>query len=216
MKLKGLIAKKEGMTRIFSDSGEVIPVTVLNASECTIVGFRRKEKEGYDAVQLGIDAVFPEKLNRPERGFFKKNNIPESFRKIIEVPVKFEDNEDLKPFLGKRVKIEEVFKPGSRVKVRGISKGRGFQGVVKRWGFAGGPDSHGSSLFHRRPGSIGTNTFPGRIIKGKKMPGHMGAKTVTILNLEVVKILENDGLILVKGGVPGPRGGFIVLEEYER
>lgn len=216
MKLKGMVLKKEGMTRIFKEEDKSTSVTVLNGLDCTIVGFREKEREGYDAAQLGIFEVPLEKLNKPQAGVFKKKGLEKGFKRIVEVPVVFENGDDLKSFIGKRVKVEEVFQGTESVDIIGLSKGRGFQGVVKRWGFAGGPKSHGSSLFHRRPGSIGSTTYPGRVLKGKKLPGQMGNERRTNINLKVVDILKDENLLLVKGGVVGSRGSLLIVKESTR
>lgn len=206
--VKGLIGRKIGMTQIFKDDGEVVPVTVLYVGPCKVLSFRTREKNGYEAVQLGFEPVKLEKLNKPQQGYFKKLNLDVGYRVIREVPV--DSFEDIKE--GDEIKVD-LFKQGERVDVTGTSKGRGFQGVMKRFGFSGGPDSHGSSLFHRRPGSIGSNTDPGRVIKGKRMPGRMGGETVTVKNLEVVDVDVERNLLYLKGAVPGARNSLVIVRK---
>lgn len=206
--VKALIGKKIGMTQIFKGNGEVIPVTVLYVGPCKVLTLRTIEKNGYQAVQLGFESVKLNKLNKPQQGYFKKLNLNTGYRIIKEVSVDTLD--DVKE--GDEIRVD-LFKEGERVDVTGTSKGRGFQGVMKRFGFGGGPDSHGSSLFHRRPGSIGATTDPGRVIKGKKLPGRMGRETVTVRNLEVVGVDVERNLIYLKGAVPGARNSVVIVKK---
>lgn len=206
--MKALLGKKLGMTQIFRE-GELIPVTVLQAGPCLIVQRRRKEKDGYEAVQLGFEPIEEKKLNKPLLGHFKKKNFP-PMRYLKEVRVK--EDEPLKE--GEEVKVD-VFQKGDLVEVSGISKGKGFQGVMKRYNFGGGPDSHGSRGWHRRPGSIGASAAPGRVWKGQKMPGRMGREKCTIRNLKVVDVIPEKNLILVKGAVPGAKGNVVLIKAWE-
>ncbi len=205
--MKGILAKKIGMTRVFKENGEIVPVTVLEAGPCRVINIKNKEKDGYNAIQLAFEKIKFSKLNKPMQGYMKKNGFEEGFRYIREI--RTEQIEGIK--VGDELRVS-IFKPGEKVNVIGISKGKGFAGGVKRHHFHGGPASHGS-MAHRRPGSIGTNTFPGRVLKNKKLPGHMGNKRVTVKNLKVHSILEDKNLILINGAVPGAPGGLIIIEK---
>lgn len=205
--MNGILAKKIGMTRIFNEKGESIPVTVLEAGPCKVVNIRTIEKDGYSAIQLGFETKKLSKMNKPMQGYFKKNGLEDGFRYLKEI--RTTAVEGLK--VGDEVKVS-IFKPGERVDVIGVSKGKGFAGGVKRHHFHGGPASHGS-MAHRRPGSIGTNTFPGRVLKNKKLPGHMGAKRVTIKNLKIYNIIEDKNLILINGAVPGGTNGLVIVRK---
>lgn len=201
----GLMGHKKGMTQIFGKSGELIPVTVLELGPCTVVQKKEKSRDGYDAVQLGFKKMTKaRRVNKPTRGFFSKRKLDpfawlKEFR--VENPSLFEDASVLKA---------EIFQAGDRVDVEGITKGRGFQGVIKRHGKHGGPDAHGSD-FHRRPGSIGMRTWPGRVLKNMRLPGRMGSRQVLTRNLEVVSVVPGENLILVQGAVPGARNGRVIL-----
>jgi len=201
----GLIGKKIGMTQIFSKDGETIPVTVIKAGPCTVIQKKSKDKDGYNALQLGFEEKKWSRVNKPLQGHFKKAG-QRAFYHLKEFKV---DNID-KYQLGQEITLE-IFKVGGKVKVTGKSKGRGFAGVIKRWGFSGGPASHGS-MFHRAPGSIGSSAFPSRVFKGKKLPGHYGNKTVTVRNLEIVDIKPEDNLLLLKGAVPGARNSIVIIQ----
>ncbi len=200
--MKGILGTKVGMTQIWQED-KAIPVTVIHAGPCKVVARRTPEKDGYQAVQLGYLPLKEKKVNRPMRGYFKKQGV-EPLRFLREIR-DFEPEGD--------VVTVEIFKPGERVDVTGTSKGRGFAGVMKRWNFAGGPDSHGAHKIHRHPGSIGNRKTPGRVYKGKKMAGHYGAERVTVQNLEVVQVIPEENLILVRGAVPGPNGGLVIVRE---
>ncbi|MEO0231097.1 MAG: 50S ribosomal protein L3 [candidate division WOR-3 bacterium] len=210
----GIIAKKIGMTRLFDEDGNVIPVTVLDFSECYVLDIKNKEKDGYNAVRLCFGNVKQRKINKPTLGVFKKVFGEREFypARIIK-EIRTDEIDKLVP--GEKVKVNEIFQIKEKVDVIGKTKGRGFAGVVKRWDFKGGPDSHGS-MFHRRPGSIGQTTDPGRVWKGKKMAGHYGNERVTIHNLEVVKIDQEKEVILLKGAVPGPRGSYVIIRKAKR
>ena len=206
--MKAIIGKKVGMTQIFDDNGVVIPVTVIEAGPCTVVQVKTVETDGYNAVQLGYGEVKEYKVNKPDAGHFAKANVKPTkhlreFRAcegcIAEAKV------------GDTVKAD-VFENGDAVDIQGISKGKGFQGVIKRHGQSRGPMGHGS-MYHRRPGSMGPTSTPGRVFKGKKLPGHMGVETVTIQNLEVVKVDLDKNAILVKGSVPGNKGSILKIRK---
>jgi len=202
----GMLGKKVGMTRFFGEQGEAIPVTVIEAGPCHIVQIKSKEADGYEAVQIGFDQKRENSINRPARGHFKKADVP-PLRYLKEF--KPESMEGLK--LGGQITVE-MFSEGEKVDVRGISKGKGFSGVMKRWGFKGGRATHGAET-HRHAGSIGASADPSRVFKGQKMAGRMGGKKVTVQNLEVVKIDVEKNLLVVKGAVPGPRNGVLIIEK---
>lgn len=198
--MKGILGTKVGMTRIFKDD-RAIPVTVILAGPCPVIQRRTPEKDGYTAVQLGFLPQNPKRVNRPMKGHFAKAGVG---------PVRIlKEIRDFNPEAD--VVTVEIFQPGERVDVIGTSKGRGTAGVMKRWNFAGGPDSHGAHKIHRHPGSIGNRKTPGRVYKGKKMAGRYGAERVTVMNLEVVDVIPEENLLLVKGAVPGPNGGLVVV-----
>jgi len=202
--ISGLLGRKLGMMQVFSDKGEVIPVTVIAAGPCVVTQVRTVERDGYAAVQIGYEQVEPRKLTRPQQGHLKAANA--MLRYLREFPA--DNPQEHTP--GEVINVE-LFKPGQKIDISGTSKGRGFTGVVKRWGFHGGPKTHGQSDRHRAPGSIGAGTTPGRVWKGQKMAGRMGGKRITIQNLEVVEVLPEKNLILVKGSVPGARTGLLEI-----
>jgi large subunit ribosomal protein L3 len=202
---KALIGKKVGMTQIFDEEGKVIPVTIIEATPCTVTQIKTVEQDGYSAVQLGFGDVKEKRLNKPELGHFKKNKL---------APKKYLREFRLDSIEGMNVGDElkaDVFAAGDRVDIQGTSKGKGFQGVIKRHGQSRGPMGHGS-MYHRRPGSMGPTSTPGRVFPGKKLPGHMGSLTVTIQNLEVVKVDLDKNIILVKGSVPGAKGSILKIK----
>ena len=202
---KGLIGKKIGMTQIFNEEGKVIPVTVIEAGPCVVSQVKTEETDGYNSIQLGFGAIKESKVNKPERGHFTKANIAPA-RYLREFRV--DSIEDVK--VGDELKAD-IFMAGDKIDIQGTSKGKGFQGVIKRHGQHRGPMGHGS-MYHRRPGSMGSTSTPGRVFKGKKLPGHMGAETVTIQNLEVVRVDLDKNVILVKGSVPGVKGAILKLK----
>ena len=192
------------MTQVFDDASRLIPVTVIEAGPCPVIQVKSAEKDGYDAIQIGFRAQKEHRLSKGELGHLQKAGVDavaelSEFRIDGESEVKAGD-----------VLTVERFKEGQKVDVIGTSKGRGFQGVVKRHGFAGGPASHGS-MFHRRGGSYGFCQWPGHVIKGKKMPGRMGGDQRTVQNLEIVKVIAEDNLILIRGSIPGSRGGLVTV-----
>jgi large subunit ribosomal protein L3 len=203
---KFILGKKIGMTQVFNESGLSIPVTVIEAGPCTVIQKKTVDSDGYNAIKVGFVDITEKKLNKPEKGQFSKLKLaPKKFLREfrLEDGVTFE--------VGHDIKIEEMFQAGERVDVSGISKGKGFQGTIKRYGQKGGPESHGS-MYHRRPGSMGSNTTPARVFKGKKLPGHMGVDKITIQNLDVVRVENERNLLLVKGAVPGPKGALLVIK----
>lgn len=192
------------MTQVFDDSNRLIPVTVIEAGPCPVTQIKSTEKDGYDAIQIGYRAQKEHRLSKGELGHLKKAEV-DAVSELSE----FRTNGDTDVKVGDVLTVER-FKAGQKIDVIGTSKGRGFQGVVKRHGFAGGPASHGS-MFHRRGGSYGFCQWPGHVIKGKKMPGRMGGNFRTVQNLEVVKIDAEKNLILIKGSIPGSRGGLVTV-----
>jgi len=202
----GILGKKLGMTRVFTEDGRWVDVTVLEAGPCTVVQRKTHKTDGYDAVQVGYGKKKEKGCAKPNLGHFKKANV-EPQQTLREFRVKPED--PLKP--GDQIRAD-LFSVGDHVDVAGTSKGRGFAGVHKRHGFLGGPGTHGSN-FHRRPGSIGASADPSKVMKGMRMPGHMGHAKVTIQNLEIVKIDPEKNLLVVRGCVPGPTGGLVVVQK---
>ena len=193
---KAIIGRKVGMTQIFDEKGSVIPVTVIEAGPCTVVQVKTVETDGYDAVQMGFGAVKEIKVNKPKAGHFAKAGV-KAVKNLREF--RLENISDVK--VGDEIKVD-TFNVGDSVDIQGTTKGKGFQGVIKRHGQHRGPMGHGS-MYHRRPGSMGSTSTPGRVFKGKKLPGHMGVNTVTIQNLKIVKVDTDKNVILVKGSVPG-------------
>ncbi|MGQ9456885.1 MAG: 50S ribosomal protein L3 [Anaerolineae bacterium] len=208
--MKGIIGRKMGMTQIFDEMGEVIPVTVIQAGPCYVTQVKTEETDGYNAVQLGFEEVPPRKLNLPLVGHLKRAGVP-ALRYLREFRTK--DAAQYRP--GQKVTVE-VFSPGDHVDVVGTSKGRGFAGGVKRHGFGGGPKTHGQSDRHRAPGSVSSGTTPGRVWKGKRMAGHMGNRRVTAQNLTIVRVDVGRNLLVVRGPVPGPRNGLVVVKEARK
>ncbi len=206
---KAIIGKKVGMTQIFDEAGKVIPVTVLEAGPCVVAQVKTVETDGYDAVQLGFGDVKENKVNKPVKGHFTKANL--TLKKHLR-EFRLDDVSSVK--VGDELKAD-VFAKGDKVDIQGTSKGKGFQGVIKRHGQSRGPMGHGS-MYHRRPGSMGSTSTPGRVFKGKKLPGHMGRKTITIQNLEVVSVDLDKNVILVKGSVPGANGSILKIKSSVR
>ncbi|MEO2003503.1 MAG: 50S ribosomal protein L3 [Candidatus Poribacteria bacterium] len=205
--MPGLIGKKIGMTRIFNEAGVQIPVTVIEAGPCPVVQVKSDETDGYSAVQLGFGAQKAKRASKAEVGHAAKGGLEAAPRLMREFTL--ENGEQYE--VGQELTVEQ-FEAGDRVKVTGRSKGRGFQGVVKRHGFAGRPASHGHSM-SRTPGSMGPGTDPSRVIKGKKLPGRMGGTRTTIRNLQIVRVDGERNLIFVKGGVPGARNGYVLISK---
>lgn len=203
----GLIGKKLGMTSLFADDGTKIPVTVIQAGPCPVVQKKVAEKDGYNALQLGYDKIPGHKLNKPGLGHQSKQDKG-YFRTLREFTL---DNVEAYE-TGQEV-TAEIFEPGEKIRLTATSKGKGFAGVMKRWNFAGLPGSHGHEKVHRSTGAIGQCAYPGKVFKGKKMPGQMGNKKVTYSNAEVVAVRPLDNVIIVKGQVPGPTNGIVVLRK---
>ena len=202
---KGIIGRKIGMTQLFAEDGSVVPVTVLEVGPCAVVQKKTVENDGYAAVQLGFEDVREKLLVKPEKGHFDKAQV--AYKRVLR-EFKLDNGDALN--VGDIIKAD-VFVAGDKVDVTGISKGKGFQGTIKRHGYHTGPMAHGSG-YHRHQGSMGANTDPSRVMKGKGMPGHMGSEQVTIQNLNVVKVDAENNLIAIKGAVPGPNGGLIVVK----
>jgi large subunit ribosomal protein L3 len=201
--IQGYLGKKIGMSQVFDEAGRVIPVTVIEAGPCTVTQIKTKATDGYEAVQLGFGEV--RRRNKPLSGHLKASRLSRYLREV--------KADDVTQFqVGQRIGVD-IFEPGERVDVIGRSKGQGFAGGVKRHGFAGGPRTHGQSDRTRAPGSIGAGTFPGRVIKGMKMAGHMGDCRVTVKNLEVVRVDAERNILLLKGGVPGAPNGLLLVRK---
>lgn len=204
--MAGIIGKKLGMTQIFEESGVVVPVTVVEAGPCPIVQVRTAEKDGYQAVQLGFGQKKAARAGKSEIGHATRAGLAGAPAVLRE----FTLAEDQAPTVGEEITVE-MFEVGGRVKVTGTTKGRGFQGVMKRHGFSGGRASHGATRIHRAPGSIGAGTNPSRVIKGKRMPGHMGHVQQTVRNLRVAKVDAERNLIYLRGAIPGPVNGYVFI-----
>ena len=202
---KGIIGKKIGMTQIFDEKGNVIPVTVIEATPNVVAQVKTVETDGYNSIQLGYGEIKDKHINKPEKGHFTKAGLTAK-KHLREFRV--EDVENYK--VGDEVKAD-IFEAGEKIDVQGTTKGKGFQGVIKRHGQHRGPMGHGS-MYHRRPGSMGSTSTPGRVFKGKKLPGHMGVQTVTIQNLDVVRVDMDKNVILVKGSVPGAKGAILKIK----
>ena len=201
----GILGKKVGMTRVYSELGEATPVTVIEAGPCKILQVKSETKDGYNAIQVGFNQKKSSRVNKPMAGHFQKAGS-EGFYHIREFRV---PNPDVFK-AGEDVTLDSIFKIGDIVDVQGLSKGRGFQGVMKRHGFKGGGDSHGSN-FHRAPGSIGCSAWPSRVVKGKKMPGRMGNTTVIKKSVKVIDIRPDENIIILKGPVPGSKNGLLKI-----
>jgi large subunit ribosomal protein L3 len=207
----GILGKKIGMTQVFRPDGQAVPVTLLKAGPCLVVQRKTPSIDGYDAVQLGfVEFIKAARINKPLTGHLKKAGV-EGARFVRELRMRPGDD-DLKP--GDKVLIDQ-FKPKDKVDVIGVSKGRGFAGLVKRHHFRGGAATHGS-MFHRAPGSIGASSFPSRVLPGMRMAGHMGDARVTVRNLEIIDVDTEDNVLVVKGAVPGPNGGYVVVRRAKR
>ncbi len=210
--MKSILGKKVGMTQIFDERGEVIPVTVIKAGPCFVSQIKTLDRDGYTAVQLGFDEAKPKSLTRPQLRHLQKSDLPalrylREFRMPETAIADYEEGQKL---------TVDIFEVGESVDVTGTSKGRGFAGVVKRYGFRGGPKTHGQSDRLRTPGSIGACTDPGRVFKGKRMPGRMGTERVTSQNLEVVMVDPERNLLAVRGPVPGAKNGLLLVREARK
>jgi large subunit ribosomal protein L3 len=203
----GILGRKLGMTQIFDEKGLSVPVTVVEAGPCSVVAVKSRESDGYTAVSLAFGDIKPSKLNRPERGVFEKKGLdPKKWIREFRI-------DDTDGFEVGGVVTVELFENGETVDVVGKSKGKGFAGVIKRHHFGGGPASHGASKFHREPGSAGASSSPSHIFKGKTMPGRMGGDRVTVKNLSIAGIDTENNLLLIKGAIPGPRNGLVMIRK---
>ena len=208
MSAAALLGEKVGMTRIFDDTARAIPVTVIKAGPCRVTQIRTMENDGYNAVQIAYGDVPPRKVNKPAAGHFAKAGV-EPARHLVEVRV-----DDINGFeLGQELRVGDLFEAGGKADVTGVSKGKGFQGVMKRHNFRGQGASHGTHKVHRSPGAIGACATPSRVFRGTKLPGRMGGDRTTVLNLLVVGVDEERNLLVVQGAVPGPRGGLVFVRE---
>ncbi len=206
-KTLGILGKKLGMTRVFDNDGTVVPVTVVAAGPCPVMQIKTQDKEGYNAVQVGFDSLEERKANRPVKGHQAKagKGLFRHLREFrVDDPAGYE--------LGQELTVE-LFAPGEKVKVTGTSKGKGFQGVMKRHNFRGMGASHGAEKVHRSPGSVGHATFPGRVFKNKKMPGQMGNEQVTNVSVEIVDVRPEENILVLKGQVPGPKNGLVMIRK---
>ena len=203
--MKGILGKKLGMTQIFTEEGIVVPVTVVEAGPNVVTQVKTVEKDGYNAIQVGFEDAKEKSLNKPQKGHLAAANVLKKHLKEIRV-------DSVEGYtVGQEIKAD-LFAAGEKIDVTGTSKGKGFQGPIKRHGQSRGPESHGSR-YHRRPGSMGACSFPGRVFKNKKLAGHMGSVKVTVQNLEVVRVDADKNLILVKGAIPGPKGSMVTIKE---
>ncbi|MTI48337.1 50S ribosomal protein L3 [Sporosalibacterium faouarense] len=207
--MKAILGKKMGMTQIFTEDGTVIPVTVVEAGPVSVLQTKTEEHDGYDAIQIGFQDIKENRINKPKKGHFDK--VGASYKKYlkefrVENAGEYEVGQELK---------SDVFEAGDKVDVTGTSKGKGFQGAIKRHNQSRGPMAHGSH-YHRSPGSMGAASDPSKVFKGKKLPGHMGHEKVTVANLEVVKVDVEKNLLLIKGAVPGPKGGILTIKQSTR
>ena len=205
--VEGLIGKKVGMTQCFDADGTVIPVTVIMAGPCTVIQRKKRERDGYQTLQLGLmEERAVKKATKPVVGHFQKAGVPPT-KTLREF--RFDLQSDVKE--GDQFFVD-IFQEGEKVHVVGMSKGKGFAGVIKRWGFKGGKRTHGS-MFHRKPGSIGASAYPSRVVKGKKLPGHLGQNRTTTKNLTVIQSDKENNLLVVKGAVPGGKGGYLLIKK---
>ena len=203
--MKGILGKKLGMTQIFTEEGIVVPLTVVEAGPNVVTQVKTVEKDGYNAIQVGFEDAKEKSLNKPQKGHLAAANVLKKHLKEFRVDAVEEFT------VGQEIKAD-LFAAGEKIDVTGTSKGKGFQGPIKRHGQSRGPESHGSR-YHRRPGSMGACSFPGRVFKNKKLAGHMGSVKVTVQNLEVVRVDADKNLILVKGAIPGPKGSMVTIKE---
>lgn len=204
--MNGILGKKLGMTQVFAEDGRVVPATVIASGPCSIIQIKNEKTDGYNAIQLGFDEVKEKRVKKPQRGLFKKAKVAP--RKILK---EFRINEIKDLSVGQNIDVS-IFEPGDYINVTGTSKGKGFQGGIKRHHWKRGPESHGS-MSHREPGSIGASAYPSRVVKGHPLPGHMGNQNVTTKNLEVVEVDKENNLLVVKGSVPGHNNAYLVIEK---
>jgi len=206
--INGILGKKLGMTTYFDAEGNALPITVVQAGPCVVIQVKTRDKDGYSALQLGFDEKRMKSTTRPLQEHFKKaGTTPKKF--VFEIAVPDDSTTEFKP--GQVIKPEEIFKAGDLVDALGWTRGRGFQGVFKRWNFKGADAGHGTHEFFRHGGSIGTNTKPGHTLKGRKMPGHYGNEKVAMLNLELLEVKPEESMVLIKGSVPGVKNGYLIV-----
>jgi len=203
--MKNILGKKVGMTQIFTEDGNIVPVTVVEAGPLVVVQKKTVEKDGYNAIQVGFAQVKSQRINKPTKGHFDKANL--EYKKFLR-EIRVENPDDFQ--VGQEIKAD-IFAAGEMVDVTGTSKGKGTQGVIKRHGFGRGRETHGSK-FHRMPGGLSAGTYPGRVFKGHRMMGRMGNETVTVQNLEIIRVDAEKNLILIKGAIPGPKKGLVSIK----
>lgn len=203
---KGIIGRKIGMTQLFTENGNVVPVTVVEAGPCTVIQKKTVDNDGYSAVQLGFEDIREKLVVKPLKGHYDKAEV--AYKRVLK---EFKLDNSAEMNVGDVIKAD-VFASGDVVDVTGISKGKGYQGTIKRLGFHRQPTTHGTSGYHRHQGSMGANSTPSKVMKGKGMPGHMGSEQVTIQNLSVVKVDAENNLIAIKGAIPGPNGGLVIVK----
>ncbi|HEY2989547.1 MAG TPA: 50S ribosomal protein L3 [Candidatus Binatia bacterium] len=208
IEMNGLIGKKIGMTQVFGADGTVVSVTVIQTGPCVVVQKKDAARDGYNALQVGFGSRKAQRVNKAEQGHLAKAG-----KGAFEVLREFRTEKAAEYELGQEIKAADLFKSGDRVDVAGISKGRGFAGVIKRWSFAGFPGSHGTHEYFRHGGSIGNRSYPGRVFKGKRMAGHWGDERISVQNLEVVEVRADANLLLVKGSVPGAQRGVLLIRQ---
>ncbi|BCZ44099.1 50S ribosomal protein L3 [Clostridium gelidum] len=206
---KAIIGKKIGMTQIFDENGKVVPVTVVEAGPCVVVQKKTSDNDGYEAIQVGFEEIREKLVNKPRKGQFAKAGT--TLRRTLK---EFRLDDISQYEVGQEIKAD-VFEVGDKVDVAGVSKGKGFQGCIKRWNQRTGDMTHGSK-FKRAPGSMGASSSPSKVFKNKRMPGHMGSVNTTVINLEIVKVIAEKNLILIKGGIPGPNKGRVVIKDSAR
>ncbi len=208
--VNGIIGRKVGMTQLFAEDGSVVPATIIKAGPCVVVQRKTKTTDGYESVQIGLVDATPAKVRKPLAGHYKKANVPPTrVRREVKLAPDDKDKSDPKP--GDQILVS-IFQNGERVDVIGTSRGKGFQGVVKRHHFAGGAATHGS-MFHRAPGSIGASSFPSRVVKGMRAAGRMGGDRITVRNLKVAKVDADNNLLIVRGAVPGAPTGYVIVRK---
>ena len=203
---KAILGRKIGMTQVFQENGSLVPVTVIEAGPCVVTQIKTREKEGYNALQIGFSDIREKLLNKPLKGHFDRAKVP--YKRYLR-EIRVSNVEDYK--VGSEIKAD-IFSAGDKVDVTGYSKGKGFAGSIKRFNYGRGPESHGSK-YHRGPGSLGSTTSPGRVLKGKGLPGRIGMDRVTVQNLEVIKVDPEHNLVLVKGSVPGAKGSLVMIKK---
>ncbi|MDD4297682.1 MAG: 50S ribosomal protein L3 [Ruminiclostridium sp.] len=203
---KCMLGRKIGMTQIFTDEGIMVPVTVVEAGPLSVLQVKSEEIDGYKSIKVGFEDIKEKRLNRPTKGQFDKAGV--STKRFIR-EFRLDNAESYE--LGQEIKVNEMFQEGDKIDVSGVSKGKGYQGTVKRYGTSRGPESHGSG-YHRGVGSLGPNSDPSRVFKGKRLPGHMGSENVTVQNLSVARVDAERNLLLIRGAVPGPKGGFVIIK----